>query len=191
MLKKITLTAVSAATAFAMNSASININNEDLELSANLDIGQFNENVTPETMFVGVRFLDADNSNTINNDALYELSFLMKKEMAESALNVGLSVKANYTKDYASLPLGITFEYGLPSVTVVPMSLHADVYYAPKVLAFKNADKYFEYRVEYDAEVIEHGYVIVGYRHITTDYNDVRGNFTYNASAYIGFNFEF
>lgn len=191
MLKKITLLAASAAAAFAMNSAGININNEDLELNANLDIGQFNENVEPETMFVGVRFLDADNSNTINDDALYEVSFLMKREMGESGLNIGLGVKANYTKDYTTLPLGITFEYGLPAVKVIPMALRADVFYAPKVLSFSDAEKYFEYRLEYDAEVIEHGHVIVGYRHIRTDYDDGRGDFTYNASAYVGFNFEF
>ena len=191
MLKKITLLAASAAAAFAMNSAGININNDDLELNTNLDIGQFNENVEPETMFVGARFLNADNSGRINNDPLYEVSFLMKREMGQSGLNVGLGVKANYTKDYTTLPLGITFEYGLPAVTTVPMALRADVFYAPKVLSFDNADKYFEYRLEYDAEVIEHGHVIVGYRHIRTDYDDARGNFTYNASAYVGFNFEF
>ena len=191
MLKKITLLAASAAAAFAMNSAGININNDDLELNTNLDIGQFNENVEPETMFVGVRFLDADNSNRVNDDALYEVSFLMKREMGQSGLNVGLGVKANYTKDYTTLPLGITFEYGLPAVKAIPMALHANVFYAPKVLSFQSAEKYFEYRLEYDAEVIEHGHVIVGYRHITTDYDDGRGDFTYNTSAYVGFNFEF
>lgn len=185
------LIAAFAATAFAMNSASININNEDLELNANLDVGQFNENVEPETMFVGVRFLDADNSNRVNNDALYEVSFAMQREMGESGLKVGLGIKANYTKDYMTLPLGISFEYGLPTNTVVPMAVRANVHYAPKVLSFRDADKYFEYRLEYDAEVIEHGHVIVGYRHVKTDYDDVRGNFTYNASAYVGFNFEF
>ena len=191
MLKKISLLAVSAAAAFAMNSAGININNDDLELNANLDIGQFNENVEPETMFVGARFLNADNSGRINNDPLYEVSFLMKREMGQSGLNVGLGVKANYTKDYTTLPLGITFEYGLPAVKAIPMALHANVFYAPKVLSFQSAEKYFEYRLEYDAEVIEHGHVIVGYRHIRTDYDDARGNFIYNASAYVGFNFEF
>ncbi len=191
MLKKITIMAACAASAFAMNSAGININNEDLELNAKFDIGQFNDNVEPNGMFVGIKYLDAHNANTVNNDALYEVNFLMKKPMGTSGFNVGLGVKANYTKDYITLPLGIAFEYGLPSETIVPMALHADIYYAPKVLSFKAANKYFEYRLEYDAEVIEHGYVIVGYRHIKTDYDDIRGNFTYNASAYVGFTFEF
>jgi len=186
MLKKITLLVASAVAAFAMNSAGININNNDLELNANLDIGQFNQNVEPGTMFAGVRFLDVG-----NYDSLYELSFLMKREMGTSGLNVGLGVKANHTKDYTTLPLGITFEYGLPAVTIVPMALRADAFYAPKVLSFESADKYFEYRLEYDAEVIKHGHVIVGYRHIRTDYNDGRDNFTYNSSGYVGFNFEF
>jgi len=190
MLRKITSMAVSAAAAFAMNSAGININNEDLELNANLDIGQFNENVEPETMYVGIKFLDTNN-NRVNSDALYEIGFLMKKAMGDKGLQIGLGVKANYTKDYTTLPLGIVFDYALPMKTIVPMSIGADVYYAPKVLSFSSANKYFEYRVEYDAEVIDNGHVVLGYRHIKTDYDDVRGNFTYNASAYIGFNFEF
>ncbi|HIP14912.1 MAG TPA: hypothetical protein EYG74_05435 [Sulfurimonas autotrophica] len=191
MLKKITIMAVYAASAFAMNSASININNEDLELRANLDIGQFNENVEPETMYVGIKFLDADNSNRVNNDALYEIGFLMKKAMGESGFRMGLGVKANYTKDYRTVPLGIVFDYALPSQTIVPMSVGVDVYYAPKVLSYSGANKYFEYRLEYDAEVVDHGHVVIGYRHIKTDYNDIRGNFTYNESAYAGFTFEF
>jgi hypothetical protein len=191
MLKKVTLMAACAASAFALNSAGVNINNEDLELNAKLDIGQFNDSVEPESMFVGVKYLDVDNSAAVNNDALYEVSFLMKKPMGESGFNVGLGIKANYTKDYTTLPLGVEFGYVLPAVKLVPMSLHADIYYAPKVLSFNDAQRYFEYRVEYDAEVIEHGHIILGYRHIATDYDDVRGDFTYNASAYIGFNFEF
>ncbi len=191
MLRKITLMAASAAAAFAMNSAGININNEDLELNANFDIGQFNENVEPETMYVGLKFLDADNNNKINDDALIEFGFLMKKAMGDSGLDVGLGVKANYTQDYITLPLGIVFDYALPVNTVVPMSLGADVYYAPKVLSFSDASRYFEYRFEYDVEVIDHGHVVLGYRNIKTKYDDARRNFTYNESMYIGFNFEF
>ena len=181
----------SAVAAFALNSAGININNEDLELRANFDIGQFNENVEPETMYVGIKFLDADNSNRVNNDALYEIGFLMKKAMGESGLYIGLGVKANYTKDYRTVPLGIVFDYALPSQTIVPMSVSVDVYCAPKVLSYSDANRYFEYRLEYDAEVVDHGHVVIGYRHIKTDYNDIRGNFTYNESAYAGFTFEF
>lgn len=191
MLKKITIMAACAASAFAMNSASININNEDLELNARFDIGQFNDNVEPNGMFVGVKYLDAHNANTVNNNALYEVNFLMKKPMGTSGFNVGLGVKANYTKDFTSFPLGMEVGYSIPSVNLVPMSINADIYYAPKVLSFNNANKYLEYRIEYDAQVIKQGHVVVGYRHINTDYDDARGNFTYNASAYIGFKFEF
>lgn len=51
MLKKISLIALGAVSAFAMHSAEVNINNSDLELSAKLDMGQFNESVKPDTIF--------------------------------------------------------------------------------------------------------------------------------------------
>ncbi len=191
MLKKITLVTVSAVAALAMNSASININNEDLELSANLDIGQFNENVEPETMFFGARYLDADNSDRGNNNPLFEVNFLRQKEIPRTSLSIGLGVKLNYTKDYRTLPLGIDVTYRLPSTTVIPISVHANVYYAPKVLSFDNASKYFENRVECDIELIDNGHIIVGYRNIRTDYDDARGDFIYNESGYVGFKFEF
>ena len=192
MLRKVTLMTASAVAAFAFNSAGININNEDLELRANFDIGQFNENVEPETMYVGIKFLDADNSSRVKeDDALYEIGFLMKRAMGERGLYIGLGVKANHTKDYTTVPLGIVFDYALPLQTIIPMSVGADIYYASKVLSFSNANKYFEYRLEYDAEVIDQGHVVIGYRHIKTDYNDIRGEFTYNESAYVGFTFEF
>ena len=54
MLKKITLLLVTSLSLFAMHSAELNINQKDLEAGLKFDIGQFNDNVEPETMFVGL-----------------------------------------------------------------------------------------------------------------------------------------
>jgi len=52
MLKKILLMTVTVISAFALHTAEININDKDLELNAKFDMGQFNETIYPNTVFV-------------------------------------------------------------------------------------------------------------------------------------------
>jgi hypothetical protein len=191
MLKKISLMALSAISAFAMHTAEININDTDLELGAKFDIGQFNDNVEPNTMFVGLKLLEVDNQNRYNNTPLYEFSFLMTRPVGKNGLHFGMGVKLNYTQDFSSLPLGLEAGYTFPTKDLVPMSINGSVYYGPKVLSFNSAERYLEYRANYDIEIIENGRITVGYRSIHTDYNDIRENYRYNESVYFGFKFLF
>ena len=196
MLKKLGLMSVCAASAFALHTAEININDKDLEVSGQFDIGQFNDAVEPNTMFVGVKFLNGDSENSEHDNAdidpYYEASFLMLKDMGDSGFRLGLGGKLNYTKDFSSLPLGVVGSYKIPADNLVPMYVNAEVFYAPSVLSFSDADSYFETRISYDVEIIENGKVSVGYRKMNTNYDDSKGgDFTYNKSWYIGFKFSF
>ena len=56
MLKKILLLGASAISAMALHVAELNLNEKELEVGAKFDIGQFNENVEPNTMFAGGKF---------------------------------------------------------------------------------------------------------------------------------------
>lgn len=190
MLKKILPAVVLSTSLFAMHGAEININSADVELSTKFDIGQFNENVEPDTLFLGARYINADKKHS-DAEKVYdycELNFLMQKNMNDD-LRFGMGVKANYTKDFVSFPLGIEALYRLPISSSVPFYIGASIYYAPESLSFDDAHGYSEYRVNLDAEVIENGFMTVGYRAIDTDYegNDVE----YNRSGYIGFRFLF
>jgi len=196
MLKKISLVVLCAASAFAMNSADININDKDLELGVKFDVGQFNDDVEPDTMLVGGRYLhaDKDNSNTNSRydlDDYYELSFLMQNQMGNEDLVLGLGMKLNYTKNYSTVPLGAEAKYHIPADTPIPIYINLALYYAPSVLTMKDADKYLEYRAEADFEVIDNGKITLGYRVMNTDYDDARGDVEYNKSMYIGFKFAF
>ncbi len=195
MLRKIALICLITVSVFAMHRAEVNINDTDLELGIGLDIGQFNTNVEPDTMFLGVKILNADNTHSSSsgykNDPYYEMSFLMKRAVSNNGLSFGMGVKANYTKDFASMPLGLEATYKIPAKGIVPMYLNADVYYGPKVLSFGHADRFYEYRVNYDIELIENGRVTVGYRSVNTNYDDGRKDYIYNKSFYFGFKFLF
>lgn len=204
MLKKLGLLSVSVAAAFAMHSVDININDKDLEVGAHLDMGQFNDTVEPNTVFLGARYLkgNEDHGDFHRNDnAYHELNFLMKKEVSNSGLSLGLGVKANYTRasiggsnrDFTSVPLGVEAGYRLPVDTAVPLYLGGSVYYAPEVLCMNDAKNFFEYRANFDVEVIQNGRITLGYRSLDTNY-DIAGTTVkknYNHSAYIGFKFQF
>ena len=193
MLKKITLLSASALTAFALNTGEININNKDLEISGQFDIGQFNDAVEPNTMFVGAKFLNADAEHSDNEyadiDPYFEANFLMMRPIGSKNMRIGMGVKVNFTKDFMSVPLGLQFAYKLPLQDAFPMYLNGELYYAPSVLSFSNADSFLEYRLSYDLEIMEHGSITVGYRSLDTNYES--GDFTYNSYWYAGFKIKF
>ncbi|QOP46131.1 YfaZ family outer membrane protein [Sulfurimonas paralvinellae] len=195
MLKKMTLLSAATVAAFAMHTGEININDKDLELNAKFDIGQFNDAVEPNTMFVGGRFLNADADHSDDEhadiDPFYEVNFLMMRPIGNHGMKVGLGAKLNHTKDFTSVPLGLEFSYRIPAADFVPMHLNGQLYYAPSVLAFSKADSFMEYRLSYDIELIKNGNLTVGYRKLDTDYEGRNGDFTYNSSWYIGFKIGF
>jgi hypothetical protein len=196
MLKKVTLLTATALTAFAMNTGEININNKDLEVSAQLDVGQFYDTVEPNTMFVGAKFLNADADHSDNEkadlDPYFEANFLMMREVGNSGMRLGMGMKGSFTKDFAAVPLGLEFSYKIPANSYVPMHLNGEVYYAPSVLAFSDADSFLEYRISFDVEIIKNGMVTVGYRTLDTNYETEKGgDFTYNSYAYLGFKIRF
>ena len=190
MLKKVSLLALSTASVFAMHSAEVNVNNSDLEVSAKFDIGQVNEKVEPNTVFLGAKYLKADkrHSDISSVDDYYEANFLMMKNASKN-LKFGLGVKMNHTKDFTSTPLGVEAVYRLPIESSVPFYISGSLYYAPKVLSFEKADNYLEYRAAVDVEVIKNGFVVVGYRNMNTNYES--RDVEYNRSFYGGFRFLF
>ena len=198
MLKKISLIAFCTASAFAMHSGEININNKDLEIGAKFDLGQFNNAVEPDTMFVGGKFINADGDHSSPKasdlDPYFELNFLMMRPIGNQGMSIGMGAKVALTDSYAAIPLGLEFAYKLPVTDFVPMYLNGSLYYAPSVLSMSDADSYLEYRISYDIEVIKNGLITIGYRNIDTNYENNNGNkvdFTYNESFYVGFKIGF
>ena len=193
MLKKIVIIALFAASAFAMHSGEININDKDLEIGAKFDLGQFNEAVEPDTMFVGGKFINADKKHSSDDpselDPYFEVNFLMMRELGNNGMSVGIGAKLNYTKDYSALPLGLEFAYKIPATELIPMYLNGSLYYAPSVLSFSDADNFLEYRISYDIEIIDNGRITIGYRNIDTNYE--AGDLNYNSSWYAGFKIGF
>lgn len=204
MLKKISTILACAVSAFALHNAELNINDKDLEIGAKFDVGQFNDAVEPETMFLGAKFLSADTTHSTDNigtiTPYIEGNFLIMREVGTLGMSFGMGAKLNYAKveetDFAALPLGVEFAYKIPAPQLVPMSLQGSLYYAPQVLSFSNAKDYLEYRIHYDIDLIKNAGITVGYRSLNTTFKDVIGSenknsINYNASWYFGFKVKF
>lgn len=87
MLKKILIIVACAVSVFALHTGELNINNKDLEVGMMLDVGQFNDNVEPNSMFIGGKFLNADSAHSNDNISsltpYFEGSFLMMREIGK------------------------------------------------------------------------------------------------------------
>jgi len=195
MLKILTVATLTTVSLFALHTAELNLNDKDLEVGVKFDMGQFNDNVEPNTMFVGGKFMDADASHSddtpLELEQYAEINFLMMREIEGKGIKIGMGAKLNYTKDYSTLPLGLELTYKVPGVELMPMHLNASVYHAPEVLSFIDANSYFEYRVSVDLELIENGFLTVGYRSMNTNYQTVVDDLNYNATGYFGFKISF
>ncbi len=204
MLKKILYLSLGSVSLFAMHTVELNINDLELEAGVKLDIGQFNHNIEPDTTFIGVTYINANkeysedaSGNSVDKLGKYfNFNFLMKQEVNNSDLKVGLGVKTVFSSidepnlsSYTAIPLGVEVEYTLPVEIMIPISLDAQMYYAPKSLSFSDSKSYFEYRFEANFEVIERGSLYVGFRNIETNYDS--SDYVYNRASYLGFKFAF
>ncbi len=213
MFRKISLLVVSSISVFAMNNVAVNIDAEDVEIGLGLDIGQYNESIKPDTTFVGVRYLKVPNNTNgaaqfINRKYFAEVNFLLRQEIKDTGLKIGLGMKTNFSAitgaasagpssnaSFMSMPLGIGLSYPLPLKDFLPVEVSAKAYYAPQALSFLDASSFNEYRLNIKAEVIERGFMFVGYRYLNYRLNsnkhDIAANITYNEAIYFGFKFEF
>jgi hypothetical protein len=197
MLKKVVLPILASASLMAMHQAEININDKDLETQLRLDMGQFNDATDPDTVFVGIRYINADKENSDYNEDpdLLEFNFLMQKPMRDNdALTLGLGAKLVTTDygnaDFMASPLGLEGSAKLPLEGAVPVYLSGSAYFAPEVLSYKDAKQYFEYKFSLDAEIIDNGKVMAGYRNIETKYEN-SSSLKMNKGWFVGFKIAF
>lgn len=163
----------------AYHSVGININNNELGSSLELDLGQFNKKFPVNQYFTNLDYLyiesdddsDSEEKRTIAN--LFGGGFLLKNKLSGfSAITVGLGMKfivVNYDAlNSTALPLGLEVAFGLPMKSL-PLELVAKVYYSPKPLTFGDGDKYLEQAFELSYEIIKMGKIFVGYRDVAID----------------------
>lgn len=186
MIKKWIVACVIPLALWAQHSAEVNLNNDDMELQATVDLSAI-YGLQGGSYLLGAGYLAVldDNDNT---STMLDLDFkLYNPVQGIEGLYGALGAKAVYSEygqdDFMAFPLQAMIEIR-PRGFAVPVALGATVAYAPRPLSFQEADSYSEMRLEGRAEIIQQGFLYVGYRQIVTDYKTL--DVTLNNSVYVG-----
>ncbi len=184
--KKLCLTTLlSLGLLHAQSNVGININDEDLEVSASIDLNAlaYYSDSTSYTLDASYLHTDGDNLTTVGVSA--ESTF-----QGVEGLALGLGIKSVFADDFIAIPFFAKAKYTLPLNYSIPTtSLTTTLAYAPSVLAFSDAESYTEFRVEADMEIITNVHLFTGYRNIGTEYDT--NDQTFNNSFYGGMKLSF
>lgn len=170
---------------YAQSGIGLNVNNEDLEVRASIDLNAltYYSDSTSYTLDASYLHTDGDNLTTLGVSA--ESTF-----QGVEGLALGLGIKSVFTDDFMALPFFAKAKYRLPfNYSVPPTTLSTSLAYAPSVLSFRDAENYTEFRVEANMEIITNVHLYTGYRNIDTDYE--MHDHTFNDSFYGGMKLSF
>ena len=173
-----------AAGLFARNTVGIDINNNDVELSASVNLNRLTDYSTG-TAYI----LEADYLHSGGN--LLTLSFSGENALPGiPGLRLAFGLQSAFADSFFALPLYAKADYTLPTSGIFPKSsLIASLVFAPSVLSFRDAKSYNAFRIEGDVEVIANVHLFAGYRNIDTNYNAF--DKTFNDSWYGGLRLSF
>lgn len=194
MFKKIALTTLTtSALLMAESGVGININEENLEVEGVLDSRNLEAFQTTSTRY------QADfNFLNINGDRKLLGAGFGATNKVESLEGVELTFGAKFmwanvgSDNFKALPLMAKLRYEFPPLmyNIPPVALESKILYAPVALSFGNSEKYSEFRLAGDIEMIENVRVYAGYRNIHTGYKNIKSDL-FDSSFYAGLKFSY
>ncbi|MGH8398292.1 MAG: YfaZ family outer membrane protein [Gammaproteobacteria bacterium] len=93
-----------------------------------------------------------------------------------------------YNGNGTVLGLGGSFDYTWP--TYNRFHIGGELYYAPNIVSFNNADRYLQYGVKAGYEILHNADLYVGYRHITAAFTGT-STVTLDSTFMVGLNLSF
>ncbi len=185
-LKKFCLTSLlSFGLLHAQSNVGLNINNDDLEIFASVDINALANYSDSTSYLIDASYLHANGDNLTTLGVSAGNTF-----QGIEGLALGFGAKLVFASDFMALPLLAKAKYTLPLNDMIPTtSLSTSLAYAPSVLTFRDGESYTEFRVEADMEVITNIHLFTGYRNIDTEYDTY--DKTFNSSFYGGMKLSF
>lgn len=185
-IKKLLLaTFLITGTLQAENSIGIDINSDDVEVLASINLNTLTDYANGTTYILDVNYLHTDEDNLLG------IGFSGQNTLqGVQGLTLAFGLKSVLADNFLALPLMAKGVYTLPLIDSIPTtSVSLSVAYAPSVLSFRDADSYSDFRLEADMEVISNVHVFTGYRNIKTNYETA--DQTFNNSFYGGLKLSF
>ena len=189
MFKKIALTTLfTSALLMAESGVGININEEDVEVEGTLDSRNLAALQTSSTIYEGdFNFLNVNSDRQLVGAGVGATNALEGVEGVELTFGAKFIWAEVGDEDFTSLPLMAKIRYTFPPLmfNIPPVALEAKALYAPNALSFGDSQRYSEYRLSADIEMIENVKVYAGYRNIHAEYKNVSQEL-FNNSFYGG-----
>lgn len=193
MLKKALMaTIIFSMPLFAMHRGTMNISDLDLEVSIDLDAGQFIESYAVDNYFFGGGFLSTQDGK---GGSLYNLhGFVMNDLPNVEGARFGAGMKLVSTsrngENFLAIPVGAIVEYHIPNKNELPITIIGSIFYAPGSLSFADSRTYYEGRIGMAYDMLENMRAFFEYRTVHTNYNgagDTLFNETLSGGMRIGF----
>ena len=174
-----------STTLHAENSIGIDINSDDVEVLASINLNSLADYANGTTYILDVNYLHTDGDN------MTRIGFSGQNTLqGVEGLTLAFGLKGVLASDFMAFPLVAKGVYTLPLNDSIPTtSLALSVAYAPSVLSFRDAQSYSDFRLEADMEVISNVHIFTGYRNIQTEYDSE--DKTFNDSFYGGLKLSF
>jgi len=174
MFKKIAFTTFFTSTlVLAESGVGININENDLELEGVLDSRNLAALQTSSTIYqADINFLNNNDDKKLFGVGLGATNKFEGAEGVELTFGAKFMWAEVGDKDFTALPLMAKIRYDFPPLmyNIPPVGVEVKGLYAPGALAFGNSEKYSEFRISTDIEMIENVKIYTGYRNIHTGY---------------------
>jgi lipopolysaccharide assembly outer membrane protein LptD (OstA) len=183
---------ITSSIAYATSSVELNVNNNTLELEAKLDIkDKFQLNNDSNYNFIISALTTKENNGIQDSSSLYTAGLeIVNPYVSNNGLSFGLGVKVVYADNsdttFTAIPLTVFAKYEVNEKFFVD----ANVAYAPSILTFSNAERYSDYKIKANYNVMSNAYVFLGLRQITTEYEKL-GKLKYDDSIFIGYKIQF
>ena len=193
MFKKLALFVATISSVMAYNMADININGSDLQVSGTTA----SKMSSTTTTFYTLSYLTVQDEYENKHTSIYGDILLSGKQ--NKVFNFGLGFRAQYVNldnedydDYVCVPLRGKIYLTLP-IKAVKTVLSAEIAYAPEVLMFsEDFTSSSDTRFELSLELIENGFLYLGFRDLEVVPEEGDENFDLNDNAgYFGLKMEF
>jgi YfaZ precursor len=170
----------------------VQANNLDLNLGSNAAAVDFSANITTTGLVGDLGYLHHTDQVDIGSAGLQVMGD-SNPAGSPFIFAVGgklffISPKQNNVGNGTVLGLGGRFSYTWPSYN--RFKIGGELYYAPNIVSFNNADRYLQYSVNAGYEILHNADLYVGYRHISAAFTNT-GTITLDNTFMVGFNLSF
>lgn len=174
----------------ANNSVQVNINDDTLEVGADLYLNKYYDMNNDSNYYLTVRHLRTEEKND-STQSLTSLGFKLVNPMTDNnGISLGLGMKSVYSnqisQSFFALPLGLNGRIELNELIYID----AEVSYAPRVLSFADAKSFSDFQARINYKILNNGYVYIGGRNVQTKYEDGTKK-KFDNTAFLGFEVKF